>query len=530
MKRGPPRTLPRERYAVGLLLAAFVGLAVASLPYLSLTTDEPRHYRYGRKILDSDAGRFEHSQMPITALNAFPAWLGERLPDSPVARGLRHFQVARLPTIAFAAGLGLVIYFWSRRLHGSIAALTSLFLYALDPNILGHARLITTDVYVAAAMGFALFFTWRFARKRSVGRALAAAAAAGIAQATKYTALAVLPLLAAMVLVYDLPRLRAGLRRARWRLLAGYAVKSMILVVLFVGFSLLAIHFAFLGEYTLLPLQDYQFQSAMLSRLQTAAAGIDWIRVPLPLPYLDGLDSVMHWESSGIGYARFYLLGELRERQGFPGYFLVAYALKTPIPTLILFLLGLGGLLREGKWRTLIRGELFAFVPWAFFTGYFNLFSRAQIGIRFVLLTLPLTHILAGRVARGFRGWPANRRGVFLAGLAAVVVSTLSYHPDYLAYFNEVVWDRRQAYRYLADSNLDWGQSEVFLEEYLATHPTAMLEPDEVTEGEIIVRVNNLVGITESPDKYARLREECSPERTVGHAYLVYRVPCDEAE
>ncbi|MGH2628630.1 MAG: hypothetical protein ACRDHY_18490 [Anaerolineales bacterium] len=84
------RSIPgAEKLAVAALLTAFVAAAVASLPYLSQTTDEPRHYRYGRRILNSDAGRFEDSQMPVTALNALPAWLGERLPDGPIARGLR---------------------------------------------------------------------------------------------------------------------------------------------------------------------------------------------------------------------------------------------------------------------------------------------------------------------------------------------------------------------------------------------------------------------------------------------------------
>jgi hypothetical protein len=69
------------------------------------------------------------------------------LPDSRVARGLRHFQVARLPTLAVAVMLGVVVFAWSRRLYGPAAGVLSLFLYVFDANILAHSRFITTDLY-----------------------------------------------------------------------------------------------------------------------------------------------------------------------------------------------------------------------------------------------------------------------------------------------------------------------------------------------------------------------------------------------
>jgi hypothetical protein len=207
---------------------------------------------------------------------------------------------------------------------------------------------------------------------------------------------------------------------------------------------------------------------------------------------------------------------------------LIATALKTPLGTQAIFLLSLVALARTWNWKRFIRGEQFLLVPLLMFSLYFNLFSRAQIGIRYVLLTLPLIHVLSGRLAKDLPRWPRGRRIALSLGLASIAISTLSYHPDYLAYFNEIVWDRRLAYRYLADSNLDWGQSDVFLREYLDRHPEARLEPEEITDGEVIVRVNNLVGITEDPGRYAMLREECVPIATVGHAYLLYRMPCGE--
>ncbi|MGH2628629.1 MAG: ArnT family glycosyltransferase [Anaerolineales bacterium] len=433
--------------------------------------------------------------------------------------------MARLPTILLGEMLGLAVYAWGRELYGPAPGLLSLFLYVMDPNLLAHARLITTDLFVAAGTVFTLYLFWRFARRRSVGRALAAALALGLAQVAKYTAIALFPLLVLLILIYDLPRLLRVGRRGR-PLLGRYVGRSALLILLFLSVSLAVIYAAFLGEYTFLPLEDYAFRSPLLRAVQAGLAGADWIRVPVPSPYLKGLDGVMYWESSGVGYARFYLLGELRQGERFPGYFLIAVLLKTPLVTQVIFVLSLISLVRTWHGRRFVRGEQFLLLPFLLFSLYFNLVSRAQIGIRYVLLTLPLMHLISGRLALGLRFWPRAGRIALSLGLASIALSTLFYHPDYLAYFNEIVWDRRLAYRYLADSNLDWGQSDVFLQEYLAAHPEARLEPEEIGEGEVIVRVNNLVGITEDPDRYATLRESCTPLATIGHAYLLYRVPC----
>jgi hypothetical protein len=508
------------------LLGVFVLLALASLPFLSLTTDEPIHYRYGTRILTSDAGRFDDSVMPISALNAFPAWLGERLPDSRASRVLRHFQVARLPTLLAAVGLGCVVYAWSKRLYGAAGGLLSLSLYAVDPNLLAHSRLITQDLFLAASIVLFLYLTWRFLRRRTLGRALAAALALGVAQTTKYTGVALFPLLGLMVAVYDLPRLIPSVRRRRWGLLGRYLGRTLLLAMLFLFVAAGVINLAFLREYTFRPLQEYEFRSDFFQTIQRGGEGMAWLRVPVPYPYVQGLDRVIDKERTGQGHGKIYLLGELRHPEGFPGYFLIAYVLKTPIAMQAIFVISLALLVRGWSWARVFRNEQVLVVPWLAFLVYFNFFYQAQLGLRFVLMTFPLMHVLSGRLGQAAQGWSRLKRGILGVGLASIALSTVSYYPDYLAYFNEIVWDRRTAYRYLADSNLDWGQSETYLRDFLASHPQAIVDPTELTTGEVIVRVNSLVGITEDPQRYAHLREDCFPDATIGHAYLLYRLPC----
>src|SRR4030043_212174 len=53
--------------------------------------------------------------------------------------------------------LGAFVYRWAADLAGWKAGLLALFLYALDPNIVAHAQVITTDMGVTV-FGFAALY------------------------------------------------------------------------------------------------------------------------------------------------------------------------------------------------------------------------------------------------------------------------------------------------------------------------------------------------------------------------------------
>jgi hypothetical protein len=85
--------------------------------------------------------------------------------------------------------------------------------------------------------------------------------------------------------------------------------------------------------------------------------------------------------------------------------------------------------------------------------------------------------------------------------------------------------DRRQSYRILADSNLDWGQSRWYLDRYLELHPEADVEPQGPVHGLVIVGVNNLTWVTSDPNRYLWLRNGYAPVDTIAYSYLVYAIP-----
>ncbi|HUG53057.1 MAG TPA: hypothetical protein VMR21_05630, partial [Vicinamibacteria bacterium] len=100
--------------------------------------------------------------------------------------------------------------------------------------------------------------------------------------------------------------------------------------------------------------------------------------------------------------------------------------------------------------------------------------QNINIGHRHVLATYPFLFVAASRCASV--AWAARGRGrrparVAVALLAAAYAgSVLRVHPHYLAYFNELAGGPSQGWRWLVDSNLDWGQDLPGLKRYMDAH------------------------------------------------------------
>ena len=72
------------------------------------------------------------------------------------------FQLARLPMPLFSIVGGLAVFAWSRRLYGTLGGLLSLTLWVFCPNILAHARLVTSDLGSTALGVAATYVFWRY--------------------------------------------------------------------------------------------------------------------------------------------------------------------------------------------------------------------------------------------------------------------------------------------------------------------------------------------------------------------------------
>jgi hypothetical protein len=147
--------------------------------------------------------------------------------------------------------------------------------------------------------------------------------------------------------------------------------------------------------------------------------------------------------------------------------------LKTPLALLALLALPLFGR-REGDER---RGRVHAFLwlPVAIYVGV-TLTRHLNIGHRHLLPIYPFLFAAAGSAAAAAVRAGRTRRWAVLALSAWYAASVLHVHPHYLGYFNELVGGPSQGWRYLVDSNVDWGQDLKALKRWTDEHGVTQLK------------------------------------------------------
>ena len=518
-----PRPARLESVLVGAIVLAFLAVSLASFWQNSLTYDEESHFRYGKQLLELNSKRFDDSKMPFSALNALPARFASLLrPETDLPLG-RQVNLGRAVTILVSALFGLGVFSWGKELYGFYPGLLALFLYTFEANILAHSQLVTTDIYAMGMVLLSTYMLWRYARQPGWRQALAFAIMLGVSQLAKYTSISLYPLLAGILLIHDAPQISRWIAARDKQAWGAYLRRLLLLAMVVLIVSILIINLGFLFRDTLTSLGDYQFRSSLFNAAQRRLDFLSNVPIPLPYPYLEGLDWIIYNERTGSNVGRIYLFGQMNEA-GFPGYYFYAFLFKVPLAIQLLILISLLFYLKERGYRQLLTNELFLLAPVLFYAIYFNYFYRAQIGIRYFLVVSPFLLIFTGRLALTWQARSTTIKYLVGALLTYLVVSVLSYYPYYIPYFNELVPDRRLAYRVLADSNLDWGQAGKAVQRYLEDYPEAQVDPPTPVSGRVLVSANNLVGITAKPETYAWLRENYLPVDTIAYAYLVYEI------
>lgn len=502
------------------VLVVHLGLAVSSLLRENPTVDEVAHLPAGLTYWQKGTFRLYPQNPPLVKLAAalpvlvakpamsriytLPSW-SQRIHASiahefAVDNATRYFELftlGRLVIPLFSLLGGLVVFAWSRRLHGDWAGLLSLSLWAFCPNILAHGRLITTDVGATSLGVLATYVFWRFLHDRASLRAGMAGGALGLAILAKFSSLVLVGLWPVLALAY-----RFGLggdRRGGWLRHAALAALAALLVV--------NIGYGFEGTFR--PLGRFEFASRALTGARRSTRpipvvsnplqarvlrfrenrfrlwGLGWIPAPLPAPFLEGLD-LQKLDAEGIperylnpsasedavaGYP-VYLNGVLRSR-GWWYYYLAALAYKVPEGTWMLGLASLAlltGRFGRASWRDDLAVGI---VPVAILLAM-SFGTDINLGLRYILPAFPYAFVAMGRLAP----WAARRTGrsrklavaFIAAALLETVGSTLWIHPHYLAYFNAISGGARHGSAHLIDSNLDWGQDLVNLRDWLRTN------------------------------------------------------------
>jgi tetratricopeptide (TPR) repeat protein len=484
LRLAPRNTDSFRIICVGLFVFIFTIISITSLLQKSPTADEPVHLFAGYSYLKWGDFRAnpEHpplakmwAALPLMVLNvkdsrdAGPFWqlISENSPDSMHTVALagkmlfgdndadRLFFFAKLQIVFLALLLGYFIYRWGEEVFGQLSAAVALFIYCLDPNVLAHSQIVHTDIAFTTFFFIGTYCFWRVLQKLTWPRLAWTALLFGLAAITKYAylsiflvwgALALWRIASAQSIELQLgnPRPISGrLEKTAWIALIIFCclITAYILIWIVYGFR----YDAVAGGSRPLPmaeqLPDQQFLRVIVTSL---------IHYRLfPEAWIYGQLYVFNNLQREA-----YLLGAYSDR-GFLLYFPVAFAVKTPVPTLLLFAGSVALCLRN---RDLRARAVFLFVPIAI---YFSLgvWSRINIGLRHIVPIYPFLFVLAGATAAElWRTKSALKRGsVVVLGLWSFW-SAAGIYPHFLSYFNESAGGRYNGHKFLLDSNLDWGQ------------------------------------------------------------------------
>lgn len=382
--------------------------------------------------------------------------------------GVAMVHLARLTTLLFTLGLGVVILLWASSLFGPWAGVLALGLYTLDPTVLAHGGLATTDAAAACTIALALYLLRGYLRQPTRPRLLLAGIGMGLAQAAKFSALILFPISGLLLLLLALwPAVQRF--PAHWQGLTTWtrvrrAVGLCAMLWLISGVTVWGIY-----GFKVEPLGSKPGKPMPANASFTQ-------RLPVPaMQYFRGVKNV----KKQAEHHPAYLLGQTDSTgKGWWYYFPVALATKTPAPELVMMTLMLC-LLALPRIRRRLHLPGYEYLILLLPIGIYLYASlgllgiKLNLGVRHALPMFPFLLILAGAwAALAYRHWLI--RAALGAALAVQIVSVLSAYPDFLAYFNEPSGGTARGYRILIDSNYDWGQDVAALARYQQTHA---LEP-----------------------------------------------------
>ncbi len=374
------------------------------------------------------------------------------------------------------------MFLWSQSIFGTGGGLVSLALAAFWPALVAHGPLATSDACGALFFTLGAWSLWELFHRITPGTLAAACFALGLAPIAKHSSVMLAPLailylavIAALgrPLVVDLGPSKTVVHGRPQRTALAFASLAVPLVAaVFFIWASCGFRYDVAGpECGPQEFRRYVTLESCNEHAGTIGRLCDWLAAwrLLPESWLYGLSYVGATVRTRYAFA----IGSY-SIDGWWWYFPLCFCIKNTLPSLILSLGGIGvacrGLLERIGRRLPLDGATYAslaplgilVVLWpAFLTSHLN------IGERHLLPSYPALMVLAGgTLAAGSSAW-VWRAVVILVALHAIDVA--SRWPSTLAYFNQFV-PRGHEYRWLVDSNLDWGQDLLRLRSWLDRH------------------------------------------------------------
>ncbi|MGI8786113.1 MAG: ArnT family glycosyltransferase [Acidobacteriota bacterium] len=397
-----------------------VKLVAASLPYATVPVDPVRSLDYPGSV----EGAERYVADFYKSLGAHRQTVVDR---------------SRYAAALFSLVLAIILFFAARSIYlSNWAGILVLFFFTFDPNVLAHAAIVHTDI--ASALGtlagfLALLAWWRRPCKR---RAMLVGAVTALGCLLKFS-LVLLPIFAALVFCARAwtDRHSPPGRNSLASLAGRYALHAAIAAGVLYG--LLLAGYLFVG-------------------MKPSSGTLLW-----PEGFLEGFQSIVRHQRNGHPA---YLFGRFSQN-GWWLYFPAAALLKAPVAVLIWCALGAFFWVRD---RRGVQRNLWILMTATY--AFFSLRSTVNIGVRHLLPLLPLCLLAIPQAFYSLRRTSYRVATTMLAiSIVWLAVVSLWIQPHYLSYFNELAGGPSRGWRYLSDSNADWGQASRLWADYSRRHP-----------------------------------------------------------
>lgn len=509
---------PRKKFnlivvALIVIMAASLALMINSSLRESATMDELAHIPAGYSYLRYGDFRLNPEHPPLLkALSAFPLLFAK--PNFPTdARAWQSdingqweigtlfiyqsgnnadliIQLSRIAPMILT--LLLIFFTWilAKKIMGDKWALIPAAFVAFSSTFLAHGHYVTTDVAAAFGIISATYFFVKAIEKDTWKNLAFAGIFFGIAQLLKFSMFLLVPYFMLLAAIWGIAKaLRSDNGKIRVLFRQVLIQLKNLFVIFVIGYALVyPVYAVFTRSYpiekqvsdTETILASFEggpdaeacrkLKPRCLAEITIKMAGNKVLR-----PYAEYALGFLMVSQRASGGNTGYFLGEI-SGGGWQHYFPVVYALKEPLPLVILALialtLGLFNFLKKPKRNIVSLPESIATrfpeIALGIFIAVYaivSIRSPLNIGMRHLMPILPFIYVLSVETIRLRTGKAA--KPIMIIALAWLSVGTIISTPYYISYFNEIGGGVMNGYRYVTDSNYDWGQDLKRLTEFV---------------------------------------------------------------
>lgn len=421
------------------VFSIFTILQVNTANQESLTWDEIQHFKIGYSALF-------YNDFTVDPLSGT---LIQQLAALPALFSNPNFQYSRLIISFLSLLTAFTIFFFTRKWFGDITAFLASCFFLFEPTIFSHSHYITLDIGFTLLFFITYWLLITFYQKQNLKNLLILGLSTGFLSAAKVTGISYLGI--TLTIFYFI------FRKKITKIFSPKYLFMFITTVIFSIWFIYRFQFGTLGGFTEGGLRQSNLIVSKLESINPVLANLFKKSLTTPVPLGGYLRIIKNTAVYNLSPKSSFFMGEMRSNS--VRLYLPLLLLKTPLPLIIFFFLGILGLKDKKKLFIL-------FIPIVSILIYM-FFSNVNLRLRYILPIYPFIAIIsASGFTNFFKKSPVFRIPLLLL-LVLFFITFRKSLPHTISYANELSTFFGKPYTIFSDSNIDWGQGLIGLKKYV---------------------------------------------------------------